>query len=282
MRVLSRPAFGLLIPLKITKFESMKKQIFLWSVPRGLSTAFERSVRELENVKVLHEPYQDPYYFGPQRKGDFLLNTYPDRIDPEATYENIGKRITTQYDEYDAVFAKNMAFFIEGDYSDEVIKERTFKHTFLIRDPKKTVVSLYKAFKNTSHGLLTSLTTSVAGFRPLYDLYQKVQEVDPNPVVIDADDLLENPKEMMKYYCTATGLPFKEDMVNWSPGPVPDWTTCTDYHVWHGAVMDSSGFEQKPKSSSPVSLSEYPKEVQDIISYSLPFYEAMYSSRIKL
>ena len=264
------------------KFETMKKHIFLWSVPRGLSTAFERSVRELEKINVLHEPYQDAYYFGPQRKDDSLLDTYPDRFDPEASFENVGKRITTECDEYDAVFTKNMAFFVEEDYIDELIKERTFKHTFLIRDPKKAVVSLYEAFKNTSHGSLASLTTSVAGFRPLYELYQKVQEVDPNPLVIDADDLLENPKEMMKYYCTATGLPFKEDMVNWSPGPVPDWTNCTDCHVWHGAVMNSSGFKQKPKSSSPVSLSEYPKEIQDIISYSLPFYEAMYSSRIKL
>ena len=138
---------------------------------------------------------------------------------------------------------------------------------------------MYNAYRIT--GVLPYLSTTTAGYHSLYELYQKVQEVDPNPLVIDADDLLENPKEMMKYYCTVTGLPFKEDMVNWSPGHI-EWTLWPRCDVWHGTIINSSGFIQKPKSSTSVSLSEYPKEVQDIISYSLPFYEAMYSSRMKL
>ena len=257
----------------------MGRRIFLWSAPRSLSTAFERSIRELEKVKVINEPYEYPYYFGPERKDDLFSDAYPDKFDPKATFESVRNKITAQCDGYDVVFVKEMAYHVEGRYS-LAVAGSAFKHTFLIRDPRKAVISLYKVHKDI--GLLANLTPSVAGFCPLYELYQKVQEVDPNPLVIDADDLLENPKEMMKYYCTATGLPFKEDMVNWSPGPVPDWTMWPRCDVWHGAVINSSGFIQKPKSSSPVSLLEYPKEVQDIISYSLPFYEAMYSSRIKL
>ena len=256
-----------------------KELIFLWSIPRSISTAFERSIRELDKVKVFYEPHQYAYHFGPGRKDEVNLDANPDLFDPEATFESVRNKITAQYDEYDAVFVKDMAYHVEGRYSD-FVDEPTFKHTFLIRDPRKAVISMYNACRIT--GILPYLTTTTAGYHPLYELYQKVQEVDPHPLVIDADDLLENPKEMMKYYCTATGLPFKEDMVNWSPGPVPDWTMWPGCEVWHGAVSKSSGFIQKPKSSSPVSLSEYPKEVQDIISYSLPFYEAMYSSRMKL
>ena len=46
------------------------------------------------------------------------------------------------------------------------------------------------------------------GIRQLYELrvYKVVQQVDPNPLVLDADDLLENPKEMMQLYCSSTGL----------------------------------------------------------------------------
>ena len=256
----------------------MGKQIFLWSIPCSISTAFERSIRELDKVKVLHEPYQYAYHFGQERKDDAHLDANPDLFDPEATFESVGNKITAQYDEYDAVFVKEMAYHVEGRYS-EFVDEPTFKHTFLIRDPRKAVISMYNAYRIT--GVLPYLSTTTAGYHSWYELYQKVQEVDPHPLVIDADDLLENPKEMMKYYCTATGLPFKEDMVNWSPGPI-EWTLRPRCDVWHGTIINSSGFIQKPKSSSQVSLSEYPKEVQDIISYSLPFYEAMYSSRIKL
>jgi len=45
----------------------MATQVFLWSAPRCLSTAFERSMRELNEVKVLHEPLLAPYYMGPER-----------------------------------------------------------------------------------------------------------------------------------------------------------------------------------------------------------------------
>ena len=36
-------------------------RVFLWTAPRCLSTVSERSVRELDGVKVLHEPYNSAY-----------------------------------------------------------------------------------------------------------------------------------------------------------------------------------------------------------------------------
>ena len=60
------------------------------------------------------------------------------------------------------------------------------------------------------------------GIKQLSDLFKTVQEVDPHPIVVDADDLLTNVRELMEQYCTATGLPFEERMLNWTPGVVPD------------------------------------------------------------
>ena len=86
----------------------MSKKVFLWCAPRCLSTAFERSIRELADVKVIHEPNQHAYYLGLEKRSDEHTNIV---LEPDATFEAARKRITAQYDGYDAVFVKEMAFF---------------------------------------------------------------------------------------------------------------------------------------------------------------------------
>ena len=45
-------------------------------------------------------------------------------------------------------------------------------------------------------------------FKEHYDLWKYVKEnLDPNPVIIDSDDLLSDPAVMMSKYCTALGIP---------------------------------------------------------------------------
>ena len=125
------------------------------------------------------------------------------------------------YHDYQAVFAKNQAFFVEGNY-EQYIQGRfaNLKHTFLIRSPLKSIPSCCRACNKCGFSSLPSEN----GIRELYDLFKTVQQVDPTPVVIDADDLLMNPRELMEQYCNATGLPFEESMLSWTPGVVSDWT----------------------------------------------------------
>ena len=119
------------------------------------------------------------------------------------------------------MFAKNQAFFVEGNY--EQYTQGSFanlKHTFLIRNPLKSIPSYYRACNKCGFPSLPNEN----GIRELYDLFKTVQQVDPTPVVVDADDLLMNPRELMEQYCNATGLPFEESMLSWTPGVVSDWT----------------------------------------------------------
>ena len=56
-------------------------------------------------------------------------------------------------------------------------------------------------------------------FKESYDLLQYVKEhYEPNPVIIDADDLLENPAGMLKAYCQAVGIPYIDDLLEWESG----------------------------------------------------------------
>ena len=112
-------------------------------------------------------------------------------------------------------------------------------------------------------------------------MIQTIQLVCPSPVVIDADDLLANPRDMMEHFCTATGLPFRETMLTWSPRIVSDWTEFTYYKVWHGTAMMSSGFIKPSPSAAEVPATAHPREVEDVIQQALPFYKATYTVRMR-
>ena len=123
------------------------------------------------------------------------------------------------------VFIKDMAYCVEGKF-DIFLEDgfKHFKHTFMIRDPKKAVTSLFKLSTNPELAGWDYFDPAETGFRQLFELYQFIDShVYKNPVVVDAEDLLRFPNEIMKNYCEAVGLPFAEIMTSWQPGPVAEW-----------------------------------------------------------
>ena len=200
-------------------------RVFLWSAPRCLSSVFERSVRELKGVKVIYEPHQAAYYYGPERKTD-SNNPTTSEILPSATFQAADDILLEPYTGNKAVFCKNHAYFIAESCKDYTVgRFSSWQHTFLIRNPYKSISSLYKACHEC--GFTDSLATGY--FKELYDMYETVRLVHPNPVVVDADDLLADPRGIMQQYCYSTGLPFNEGMLTWTPGVVADWTTFRYY-----------------------------------------------------
>ena len=47
------------------------KTILLWSPPRCVSTAFEKTFSQRSDTVVVHEPFTDCYYFSRGRKSSF-------------------------------------------------------------------------------------------------------------------------------------------------------------------------------------------------------------------
>ena len=109
---------------------------------------------------------------------------------------------------------------------------RGFKHTFLIREPSR----VYKSARGTTGNMLRE--TGLVGRDTEYDmvrddpfdaqpmtwferqhkLWKHVKDdIDPNPVVIDAFDLLSNPGRVLKAYCEAVGLPYDDGLLRWEP-----------------------------------------------------------------
>ena len=250
-------------------------RIFLWCHPRSLSTVFERSIRELKGVKVFFEAHHKVFYEGkPQR----FMPLRP--VQQQLTYESVDEELLQPYPEYDAVFVKDHAGFIKGRYKKYISGEfSSFKHTFLIRDPRKSFPSL------RSVHLDREIFLEEYGVRELYDMYKTVKEgIDPNPVIVDADDLLNNPKEIMRSYCNATGLVYTDDMLTWTPGIVEDWKKVNPhYMIFHKAAMFSSGFTKPTDSTSPpMNIDELPTDVKEILQDAMTCYQEMHSARMKI
>ena len=266
---------------KMAEFGSVNQyRVVLWTAPRCLSSVFERSVRELKDVKVIYEPHQQAYYYGPERKTDGNMRTTDD-INPNATYEAADEVLLKSHLDCRFVFIKNHAFFVERDY-ERYATAANLNHTFLIRHPAKSIVSLVKIRKKLSF----DASPSVNGMQQLHDLFQVVSKhTGVVPVVIDADDLLMNPKDIMECYCNATGLPFNESMLTWTPGVVSDWAENFKYYNdWHGTAMMSSGFMKQSSVTQTPSEEDLLllKECETAIQEALPYYEAMHSVRVRV
>ena len=262
----------------------VKPRIFLWTAPRCISTAFERAIMNLKNGKIFHEPYSVVYYFGPQRKSDRYRN---DPVQPKASLKEVSKDLAAEYEEKNFIFSKDMAYYLDGNY--DILRQNglsEYKHSFLIRSPKKAVPSLYRASLNAKKTGWDYFDPEEVGFRQLLELYEYVvKELDSSPVIVDADDLLNSPEEMMKKYCEATGLVYEESMTSWEPGAViPEWQI---WEGWHDAVLNSTGLVQKKLGQAkPMKLEKKAsfekEEVVGSVNDSLKCYDILHEKRLRI
>ena len=241
-------------------------RVILWSAPRCLSSAFERSVRELESVKVLYEPHLGVFY--------------PESLDSKyasCTYDSAEEKLTANYDGCSAVFVKEMAYFIPKERLSKYMK-LGFRHSILIRNPQKSIPSLWKV-------CATGYDLEKDTFLALCELYNCARSMGREVTVVDADDLLSNPEGIMRKYCAETGLTYDDKMLSWSPGVVEDWTENKGYKDWNWNAMYSSGFNKMTTSkneekAAPTEI--LPSAVQDEIENSMPYYELLFKHRMKL
>ena len=85
------------------------KPVALWSVPRSISTAFERVFVERDDFEVLHEPFSDAYYYGEDRLSDRYADVEPEAVN---NYENVLARVLEPRER--RVFVKDMAYHAKG------------------------------------------------------------------------------------------------------------------------------------------------------------------------
>ncbi|KAH7263289.1 P-loop containing nucleoside triphosphate hydrolase protein [Fusarium tricinctum] len=132
----------------------------------------------------------------------------------------------------------------------EVLKQ--FQFTFLIRHPRRAIPSYYRCTVPPLDEVtgFYDFMPNEAGYKELvrfFDYLIKENIVDKdNLVVIDADDLLDNPEKTIRLYCEKTGIDFKPEMLEWNEEDC-DYATAAfqKWNGWHNDAIKSSALRPR-------------------------------------
>lgn len=242
--------------------------IALWSHPRSLSTVTERIMRERGDFTCFHEPFMYLYYVGDAKKA------MPHFDVPDGTptaYEDIRAMLLDAAGR-GPVFFKDMSYYIlDRLKGDESFTDR-ITHTFLIRDPAKSIISYHK--------LDPGLTLEEIGIETQFRHYQWLADTrDMTPPVMEAADIQNNPEGTIRAYCAATGIDYLVQAPGWTNPAPDDWKSVSG---WHGDVIRSAGIRKDAgKSSEAMDIIRNNAKLQAMYDHHLPFYEALRSVKLK-
>jgi len=90
---------------------------------------------------------------------------------------------------------------------------RRLTNCFLIRDPREMLTSLVKHVPD-----MTLPDTGYLQQVEIFDLVRGWSARGAAPPVLDARDILENPRRMLGLLCDALGVEFTDLMLSWAPG----------------------------------------------------------------
>ena len=237
--------------------------LVLWATPRSTSTAFEWMMRMRGDFQCLHEPFGQAYYCGTDRR-----TTRPDEVElkPEISYEqtwNEIKALATAGPVFSKDFPNYIMHMADGDFLDH------FRHTFLIRHPRKVLSSMYANWEE--------FTLDETSFVALHDLFDMVVDrYGEIPPVIDSDDLLEQPAAVTEAYCEAVAIPFVPEALDWEEG---DREEVTWYGgPWHDNLKLSTGLRPQERNYRDIDIVPFLEELYELC---LPHYEALRPHRIR-
>ena len=205
-------------------------RIAMWSGPRNISTALMRSFDNRLDTTVIDEPFYAHYL---QKTG---LN-HPGRDMILASQSTDWHEITTMLigkipEAKPIWYQKHMAQHnLDGC---DLSWTRNVYNCFLIRDPKEVIHSYDKRFPIKNELLL--------GFIQQAELFKSIlDQTKIAPPVLDAKDILIDPRTMLKKLCAVIGIKFTNTMLSWPAGPRKNDGVWAPY--WYKQVEASTSFK---------------------------------------
>jgi len=244
----------------------MNSIIALWTHPRSISTAFERVMMERGDLKIFHEPFSY-YYFIHEGKGS-ISHEYEDPDHP-ISYRDIRNYIISAGEEV-SIFFKDMCYYCNDRLKEDDEFLTRLVNTFLIRNPAKSIASYYAKYP--------ALTLEEVGCEQLFQIFEHVVDLTGNrPIVIDADDLENNPDGIVKAYCDAIGIKFIPESLHWKAEEKKEWDI---WKTWHEDALQSTGI-QKNMEKLEITIDNNDL-LKSYYGHQIRYYEAMYKHRIGL
>ena len=242
----------------------MSNYIAMWSGPRNLSTALMRSFENRSDSFVSDEPFY-PFYL--YKTGHH--HPMKDKIieSGQINYNQIIKSITGTIPHSKKIwYQKHMAHHILSGLDFNWIKK--MNNCLLIRHPKDVILSYSK--KNVIESIYQ------LGYLQQIEIYKMLaKEMGTPPIIIDAQDLLREPKKMLVEICKNLRITFDDKMLSWPQG-VRKTDGIWGRH-WYKQVEASTGFKPYVKTNRII-----PSQYQDLYNECMEYYNFLYQNRIIL
>ena len=238
--------------------------IAMWSGPRNISTALMRSFENRSDCFVSDEPFYSYFLHKTGLEHPLRAEIIKSGL---VDYHEIVKYITGPIPFSKKIwYQKHMAHHILKESDLNWIKN--MKNCLLIRHPSDVILSYSK--KNEINSI------QQLGYLQLTDIYEMLfQEIGIPPIIIDAQDLLKEPRKMLIKICENLKINFDEKMLSWSPGSRKTDGIWGKY--WYKQVKISTGFNPYIKTDQII-----PPKYEALYDECMKYYDFLYQNRIIL
>ena len=271
-------------------------RLVMWTTPRSVSTAFSKCISFVEDSLIFFEPYFVAHRFGPDRLKDAphqaKFKTFMEGCighggptvtsgfqASDCTYKWVKEQLEEPHIGKRLVFNKDMAFGVIGKLE---FLPKGYRHMFLVRHPLK----VFSSWKKTCDRVVPEFFDGAFDFSEMSKLLDHVKMTqDQDPIIIDADDLLNDPRGILSALFKEIGLPFEERILQWEADDAitQQWVYCNEVRqgnqLWeyYKKAFDSTCFT---KPSALPDRSSLPDDVLRCVNVSMPYYEKMYAQRL--
>lgn len=206
-----------------------------------------------------------------------LYAHYLSKTDSEAGHPGTQDVLIAQQNDGDAV-VRDVIF---GAYPTTVVLFKQMTHhlihidwefmlrtenVMLIRNPREIIASYSKVIANPA--------MQDIGVEKQLEVFDFLSKNNRLAAVVDARELLLNPRSVLTQLCGLLGIDFEEKMLQWQPGPRPEDGVWAKY--WYANVHRSSGFQ--PFVEKNVTL---PPVLEALAERCQPFYDKLWQVALK-
>lgn len=236
-------------------------RLAVWSGPRNISTAMMRSWGARADTVVVDEPFYARYL---ARTGA----AHPGRDEVIGAGETDAARIVASLTgpcPRAVFYQKHMAHHILPGDDRSWLSAVT--SAFLIREPAEMIASFVRVVANP--------TPRDLGLPQQVEMFERERSRTGRvPTVVDAREVLEDPRGVLGAWCERLGVAFDERMLSWEAGPRP--TDGVWGKHWYGAVNRSTGFEAWREREV-----EIPRSLAGVVEECRGLYARLHAHRVR-
>jgi hypothetical protein len=238
-------------------------RLAVWSGPRNISTACLRSWGNRDDTFVCDEPLYAHYLVRTRRPHPMCEEVIASQ---DNDWREVVAWLTGPVPQGRAIFyQKQMAHHLLPEIDRDWLTRLT--HVFLIRHPREVLPSLDEKFEQPC--------LPDTGYSQQVEILEFIRKQTGTVCpVVDAADLLTNPRAVLERLCGALGVAFQDAMLRWPPGRRE--TDGVWARHWYNAVETTTGFQPYAPKNKPL-----PGHLHGLYEECLPYYEELAAFRLR-